>query len=544
MSRLSAFGFSGALLVAQGGAVVLSKGYGLANRSERIPVDQDTVFTVGSITKQFTAAAVLKLEMQERLAVGDSISKYFEDCPPDKEQITLHHLLTHTAGLESDYGSTDFEPVTREELVKRVLAAPLRTAPGAVFHYSNAGYSLLAAIVEKISGVSYEGYLSENLWKPAGMFDTGYRLPQWKKARIARGYVQEEEWGTILERPWAADGPYWNLRGNGGVHSTVEDMYRWHQALDGEGILSKEAKAKYYKPWAAEGPEGRSHYGYGWSIVESPHGKLITHNGGNGVFFADFLRYIDAGVTIYIASNTAEWKATALSALIAGIVFGKEYTAPPKSTRIERALLEKYAGIYSLPSGARLVASAGENCLRFEADGQAATEMLWSAGVGPADRARSRELGERSQAMIARAAEGDYELLKEAFRGRIPADRIEAMEGEMWGEWKDRHGPFQSVRVLGVTLNEEGDAHALMRLQFERGAVFLSYVWGPRRLLGIRPVASPSKSVFVPQSETEFAGFDLDRLQTVRLRFLLDAKGAVAGVERPDDSTLTARRTE
>ena len=83
-----------------------------------------------------------------------------------------------------------------------------------------------------------------------------------------------------------------------------------------------------------------------------------------------------------------------------------------------------------------------------------------------------------------------------------------------------------------------------MRLQFERGAVFLSYVWGPRRLLGIRPVASPSKSVFVPQSETEFAGFDLDRLQTVRLRFLLDAKGAVAGVERPDDSTLTARRTE
>src|SRR5262249_25703156 len=150
----------------------------------------ETVFSIGSITKQFTAAAILQLEMQGKLNVQDSISKYLPNVPKDKEAITLHHLLTHSAGLESDFGATDYEPVTREPYIRRALAAKLRSVPGQRYHYANSGYSLLAAIVEIVSGQDYEAYLQENLFKPAGMTKTGYRLPQCKPEEFAQGYLR------------------------------------------------------------------------------------------------------------------------------------------------------------------------------------------------------------------------------------------------------------------------------------------------------------------------------------------------------------------
>ena len=131
LKRLAPFGFSGTLIVEKDGEVVLHAGYGLADHERKIPMSPDTVLPIGSITKQFTAAAILKLEMQGKLKPNDPISKYFPNVPADKGAITLHHLLIHGAGLESDYGDGDFEPVTREEIVRRVLAAPLRSAPGA-----------------------------------------------------------------------------------------------------------------------------------------------------------------------------------------------------------------------------------------------------------------------------------------------------------------------------------------------------------------------------------------------------------------------------
>jgi len=152
MTRLEGFGFSGTLLVAKDGDIVLSKGYGVADKSRGTPMTAETVISIGSITKQFTAAAILKLEMQGKLNVDDPITKYFPIVPPDKAGITLHHLLTHTAGLDEDYGGTDYEEVSRDEILKRVFSRPLKWEPGKRHLYSNAGYSLLGAIVEIVSG--------------------------------------------------------------------------------------------------------------------------------------------------------------------------------------------------------------------------------------------------------------------------------------------------------------------------------------------------------------------------------------------------------
>jgi CubicO group peptidase (beta-lactamase class C family) len=319
LQKVADNGASGTILVACQGALVLCKGYGQANKEEGTPCRPDTVYDIGSITKQFTAAAILKLEMAHKLAVTDSIDKYFRDVPADKKAITLHHLLTHSAGLIDVLGD-DYVVLERDDMIKQAMQSNLRWAPGTRYAYSNLGYSLLAAIVELVSGDAYEEFLEQNLFAPAGMKHTGYRLPSWDPKSLAVGYQQGSRWGTPLDHLWAEDGPYWNLRGNGGILSTARDMYRWHLALAGEEILSREAKNELFKPHVAEDDSGRSHYGYGWSIQPTDRGtRLIWHNGGNGVFFADFWRYVDEDIVIFLATAEADRSRQRVTAELARI---------------------------------------------------------------------------------------------------------------------------------------------------------------------------------------------------------------------------------
>ena len=287
----------------RGNDVLLERGYGLADRKQKIPCEPDTVYDIGSITKQFTASAILKLEAQGKLSVGDRMEKHLPGVPNDKKTITLHHLLTHTAGFPSEIGDDD-EELRRDAFLERALATKLRSEPGKTYEYSNVGYSLLTAIIEKLSGQSYEAYLREQLFLPAGLEQTGYRLPKWRADSIARGYDGEKDWGLPNEHPWDKDGPYWNLRGNGGILTTAGDMLRWHRALAGDKVLSADIKKKLFTPHVAEGPRGESFYGYGWVIVErSPFGRLLTHDGSNDVFFADLLRFVDRDLFVFLATN-------------------------------------------------------------------------------------------------------------------------------------------------------------------------------------------------------------------------------------------------
>lgn len=331
-------GFQGNALVTRGGSVLLRKGYGMADREKGTPYTPDTVFSIGSITKQFTAAAILKLEMQGRLRVDDKVAKYLPNVPDDKSGLTLHQLLTHTAGLESDFAG-DYDPVGRDEYVRRALVAPLRSRPGAAYFYANSGYSLLGAIVEIASGKPYEAYLRENLFTPAGMGDTGYRLPKWDPSRISVGYRRGERWGRIDEKPWAEDGPYWALRANGGMYSTLDDLSRWDRALNGDSILSSAAKAKLYARHVREGEGADTYYGYGWSIQDAPGGgRLIAHNGGNGVFFADFLRFVDEDLVVIVSTNDSTVRGGRAAEALARIAHGEDVPVPPRGNAVIRPL--------------------------------------------------------------------------------------------------------------------------------------------------------------------------------------------------------------
>jgi CubicO group peptidase (beta-lactamase class C family) len=285
LKRLVPYGFSGAVLVAQGGEIVLRKGYGFANRAMKQPYTPDLVSSIGSVTKQFTGAAIVKLEMQGRLKTSDLISRYLPGVPADKADITIHHLLTHTAGFSGDLGGSDAEPIERDALVAKVLAAPLVSRPGERFEYSNEGYSLAGAIIERISGQGYEAYLRGHLFLPAGMNDTGYQIPGWPVERLPMAYREDgNEWGRVYKRGWLPDGPGWYLRANGGLHASRRSP-SLYVARNGR-VLSIDAATKYQ---AGHVPSmGGERYATDGACRRRAGGPPRSHNGGNGFLFTDF----------------------------------------------------------------------------------------------------------------------------------------------------------------------------------------------------------------------------------------------------------------
>ncbi len=298
-------GAGGTVATARNGALVSCQGLGRADASAGRAADCDTVYDIGSITKSFTAAAILRLEMTGALRVTDPIGSHLDAVPADKRAVTIHHLLTHTSGLPESIGD-DYEPLSRDAMLARALAAPLDAAPGREYAYSNTGYSVLAAVVEKASGMPYGDYLARNLFGPAGMTRTGYVLPDPVRGDVAVEYDEHgAPQGRPFDHPRAPDGPYWNLRGNGGLLSTARDMFRWYRALEGDIVLDAAAKAKMFTPHVPEGDGSPSSYGYGLTVFPTDNGPLITHDGGNDWSFARFAARPSDRTMVFWATNTA-----------------------------------------------------------------------------------------------------------------------------------------------------------------------------------------------------------------------------------------------
>jgi len=326
LSELNKVGFNGSVLVELNSRKILSSGYGFSNKERQIKNSPATIFDIGSVTKQFTAAAILKLEMQRKLSTNDSLSLYFKNVPKDKQGITIHDLLRHQSGLVSNVGP-DFEKISEEEFLVKVFSSPLRFEKGTSFSYSNIGYSLLAMIVEKVSGQSYETFLYENLWKPAQMEMTGYTRPRLDTSLIAIGYTNDSTWGKPTDKAWDKTAPYWHLKGNGGILSTTEDMYRWHQALMDNNVLSSEAKQKFYHPKLRAEENESNYYAYGWFVLKTPRNTdQVMHNGTNHIFYADMIRLPDEDIVLIMMSNKSHPGFNGLTSELLKIIFNPDYT--------------------------------------------------------------------------------------------------------------------------------------------------------------------------------------------------------------------------
>lgn len=300
--------FSGGLLIIKDGKKIFSKGYGCADKENKIPFTPGTLASMGSITKAFTAAAIMKLSEQNKLSVDDSLKKFFASVPADKANITIHQLLTHSSGfhefLKQDGG--DYEKINTDEFLKRAFAEPLAFKPGEKAVYTNVGMSILGIIIEQVSGVDYEQYLKKSLFEPIGITGIGYHYPVLPNDTIAIGYQDGKNWGTHqLHFTEAGGGPYWNLKANGGLEVSLNEMFLWANSITNHTVLSDSSIQKMFTPFVQEeGYNGQSSFGYGCNISKSRRNtKMIDNGGSNGIYFARLIRLPEEGLIFYMVTN-------------------------------------------------------------------------------------------------------------------------------------------------------------------------------------------------------------------------------------------------
>jgi CubicO group peptidase (beta-lactamase class C family) len=528
--RLEAFGFSGSVLAARGGRVVLDKGYGLADEAAGEPYTAETIFDVASVSKQFTAAAILALEMEGKLRVEDTLARFFPGAPADKAGITLHQLLTHTSGLPDVLGP-EYEPVSRDEMLRRAFAAKLALPPGKRFRYSNAGYSVLAAVAEVASGRPLGELMREQLFLPAGMRHTGFLLSFWDRRKLAHGYGLDGPWGTPLDHPWAPDGPWWNLRGNGGVLSTTGDMYLWHLALAGDRVLSRPEREKLITPYVPEGRHTPSRYGYGWSIAPGPNGtRVISHTGGNGIFDTDFRRYVDEHMALIASSNRADFSAVAAAPHLENRLFGLPDPEPPAPASLDPARLQRCAGVYQLAGGERLRATPAGGGLRISAEGPEGLALLL-AGQDDDERQLMQERADKVAAALAGAKLGDFAALADLFG--LPAEEVEPPFRQAMKRFERELGAWIGAAILGSD-SVEGYPFTYARLTFERGSRLAQYRWEGPTVEVARYPDRLAAHLFLPEQRprgpeengvVHFGAYDVRTGAVQRLRVNLPARG-------------------
>jgi CubicO group peptidase (beta-lactamase class C family) len=322
--------FNGSALVAEHGVVVFKKGFGQADFEWRVPNAPDTKFRVGSITKQFTAALVLQLVQEGKLSLdttlGGALPYYRKDVGA---RVTIRHLLNHTSGIPSYTNRPDFgrevsrDPYGVREFVEKFCSGDLEFEPGSTFRYNNSGYFLLGAILEQATGTPYERLLQERVFSRLGMTSTGYDRSAPILERRARGYersldgVRNADY-LDMSLPYAA----------GSLYSTVEDLYRWDQALYSDAVLPEAARTTMFTP-------GLENYGFGWGIRKQPIGPsraertTISHGGGINGFNTLIMRVPEERHLVVLLNNTGGTALDAMSAGILDILYGRTPT-PPK----------------------------------------------------------------------------------------------------------------------------------------------------------------------------------------------------------------------
>jgi CubicO group peptidase (beta-lactamase class C family) len=346
-----ATGPGAAVIVVRDGKTVLRKGYGLANVELSVPIAPEMVFRIGSVTKQFTAAAILKLVEAGKLSLSDEIGRFLPDYPARGRRITVEQLLNHTSGIRSLTGMPTWSSHTREDWTPAQLIAffqsePLDFEPGTGWKYNNSGYLLLGAIIEKVSGKTYEDFLAETIFRPLGMERTRYGSDAPLIAGRVAGY-QRTPGGIVNASYLSMTLPY----SAGSLVSTVDDLAKWQAALDKDGLLSVESRRRMWTPVTL--PDGRAtRYGFGWGIWSYEGHAVVEHGGSINGFVSANMRWPDDRIYVAVLSNATgpgrdpRMLALRAASLAAGIPADdrKAATRAPET-------LERYAGVYTDSDG-------------------------------------------------------------------------------------------------------------------------------------------------------------------------------------------------
>lgn len=357
--------FQGAVLVAQSGKPLLAKGYGMANQEWSIPAAPDTKFRLGSITKQFTAMAVLLLAQDGKLSVDDPVSRHWSGAPEAWKNITIHQLLTHTSGIFNytalpGYTRNMRQTRTPAEILRDVADRPLEFEPGTQMKYSNSGYVLLGLIIEQLSGMKYGEFVRQRIFQPLGMNDSGYDSETAVIPRRASGY---ERLGEELRNAQFLDMSLPHAAG--ALYSTCLDLLKWDGALRGQKLLSADSYRRYFTP-------GKNDYAYGWVVKERNGTVWQSHGGGINGFSTMIIRVPAKDLLVVALANVMPSQASRLAEDLAALALGEERAVPQprKEISLPTEILQRYAGQYELRPGFVLTVTVEDGKLMTQATGQ------------------------------------------------------------------------------------------------------------------------------------------------------------------------------
>lgn len=364
--------FNGTVLVAQKGKILLHKAYGWQDMAARKPATPNTQYQIGSVTKQFTTAIILKLQEQGKLSVTDKVSKYFPSFPRGGD-ITLEQLMRHTSGIYNYTKDGIFmqtgiaKSYSQEEMIARFANKPLDFEPGTKWSYSNSGYMLLGYIAAKASGKSYEQLAREIIFRPLNMRHTGFDFTNLKNNDKAIGYFAWND-SASLKAPIVDSTVSYAA---GAIYSTTGDLYKWAVAV-GAGKMLKASS------WAAAFTPGLGNYGYGWSRDSIQGYPSMQHGGGIHGFNSNLAIIPDAGVTIILLSNINNDLLGGITNSLAAAALGKPYELPvtPKQTTISAEELLAYNGEYQLAPTFSIKVWDTDGKLMAQATGQGAFELF------------------------------------------------------------------------------------------------------------------------------------------------------------------------
>lgn len=485
MDRLGAFGFRGAFIAAEAGTIACRSAYGGAGEA----------IEIGSNTKAFTKISIWKLAQAGKLKLDDTLSTFFEGVPSDKAAITVQQILQHRAGLAL-YAGPDTEPVSRGQMVQRVLSAPLVAQPGGDPRYSNAGYNLLAAIVELRSQLTFQQYLAAHVFAPAS-----------------------------LTRTFDDAGERWNLRGSGGLVSTLEDMLHFYAALQNERIVSNDLQSQ---------------------IV--PLDRFVMIAGGNGIHEFIYSRDPGTKIEMLVASTEPEMTAEAVHRELVRVVRGSLERMPPRTLASEPARLQAYVGRYALGADSEIRIEAHTGGLVLKPMGQAAV----NAAIEPVPSDLAARLNERAAAILRSSLTGDYVPWQQARGDDTSVEQIRALQERMWAQRRQRLGAFRSLRVLGTVPappdEDDGPGAArrhrtVVELQFENGSAFVEFLWGPRGFLnGVDPRDGGLEVPYRLESPSGFATYNLNTGATRRIAFAKAGATLALVIDGREYSRSPARR--
>ena len=365
-------------IVVKDGRTVFRRAYGLADLEFGILLEPDMVFRVGSVTKQFTAAAILQLADQGKLALDDDVSKHVEGYDTGGRRVTIEHLLTHTSGVPNYTDMEEWFPHLSEELTPRQILdmfrkKPLEFEPGSRFQYSNSGYLLLGLVIEKASGRPYADYIRQMVL-PLGMRQTMYDDPVRVMPRRARGYErQSDEWRNArylgMSQPFSA----------GALVSTVDDLALWNTAIERGRLLSESSRGRWFTPFTLS--SGRSaRYAMGWSITTHEGLPVAEHGGGIPGFACYIIRLPSERLFVAVLSNNGASRPATVAHSLAALAIGRPFKDPPV-VAVPAATLQAYAGTYAMADDQSITIAVTGGQLTVEQHG----ESTALAASGPAD---------------------------------------------------------------------------------------------------------------------------------------------------------------